>query len=402
MDLGWVCSVDQRGKHKHKERWWEAYCLQINGRDQKTRGERTRSERAETTSSRQPAGAHLEKVLGTARRLYKPARLSRHPLPLSVALRSQKKHARDEEEALRDIRIQAFRASQSQKNTRGGSAFPLCAEERGRQEISNCSQYSRPKITTVTPRTTTPTEFGPRAKLPNYLLRQTQPHNLQPQPPPTMTFLMTAGNAGAGYYSIIALAKRGDEVKKMILTSRSKEKAEAAISNLMDETGKPRGWFEYVVLDLTDYRSCLAAAEALPSGLDRICLSESRHSCPVKLLPWVIGGAPLSKPLQHRFPPVKPLFSLLSPARCRRGSRQRRHAPSGHHEHLHAYAGPRRAHREAAGARKDLRRGKDRLRLERVHTPYLVLHWHAPGARQGRLLVQLLPGLVLGGGQRGR
>ena len=78
-----------------------------------------------------------------------------------------------------------------------------------------------------------------------------------------MTFLMTAGNAGAGYYSIIALAKRGDEVKKMILTSRSKEKAEAAISNLMDETGKPRGWFEYVVLDLTDYRSCLAAAEAL-------------------------------------------------------------------------------------------------------------------------------------------
>ena len=51
--------------------------------------------------------------------------------------------------------------------------------------------------------------------------------------------LITAGNAGCGWYAIIAFAK-SEEITQVILTARSAKKAETAIEGLMKETGKPR------------------------------------------------------------------------------------------------------------------------------------------------------------------
>ena len=63
------------------------------------------------------------------------------------------------------------------------------------------------------------------------------------------------------------------EVDKIILTARSKEKAQGAIQILSKESGKPESFFSYVVLDLANYQSVMQAAVALPAGIDRVCLN---------------------------------------------------------------------------------------------------------------------------------
>jgi hypothetical protein len=51
--------------------------------------------------------------------------------------------------------------------------------------------------------------------------------------------LLTAGNAGCGYYALVKFAKES-EIKECWLTARSDKKAQDAIASLVKETGKPR------------------------------------------------------------------------------------------------------------------------------------------------------------------
>jgi len=62
------------------------------------------------------------------------------------------------------------------------------------------------------------------------------------------------------------------EVKKIVITARSKDKAETAISKLVKETGKEESFFEYFILDLADVSSIKAAIAAFPA-FDRILLN---------------------------------------------------------------------------------------------------------------------------------
>ncbi|GMI42574.1 hypothetical protein TrCOL_g10247 [Triparma columacea] len=84
--------------------------------------------------------------------------------------------------------------------------------------------------------------------------------------------LLTAGNAGCGYYALVKFAKES-EIKECWLTARSDKKAQDAITSLVKETGKSREFFQHVVLDLADYTSVIKAAQALPSDIDRFCFN---------------------------------------------------------------------------------------------------------------------------------
>lgn len=62
------------------------------------------------------------------------------------------------------------------------------------------------------------------------------------------------------------------EVKKIVITARSKEKAMRAISMLAKQTGKDETFFQHVLLDLGDVNSIKAAIDAFPA-FDRILLN---------------------------------------------------------------------------------------------------------------------------------
>lgn len=86
------------------------------------------------------------------------------------------------------------------------------------------------------------------------------------------TVVVTGANQGIGFEACKQLADVSS-VKKIVLTCRSKAKAETAIAKLVELTGKDPSLFGYVVLDLDDYASVTKAAAALPDQVDRICLN---------------------------------------------------------------------------------------------------------------------------------
>ena len=86
-----------------------------------------------------------------------------------------------------------------------------------------------------------------------------------------LTVCITGGNRSIGFETAKQLAEDG-EVGKVIITSRSQEKAEAAIASLTGEFGLAAEKFDHVVLDLESKASVLAAVEALPK-VDRIVLN---------------------------------------------------------------------------------------------------------------------------------
>ena len=86
------------------------------------------------------------------------------------------------------------------------------------------------------------------------------------------TCVITGGNAGCGYEACRQLATI-PEVGKIILTARSKAKADNAIDNLVKATGVGKDKFDSVVLDLEDLASVVACIDALPFGIDRLCLN---------------------------------------------------------------------------------------------------------------------------------
>lgn len=81
--------------------------------------------------------------------------------------------------------------------------------------------------------------------------------------------LVTGANSGLGLETCRQLADQG--ASKVILGCRSEDKAKAAISKLVALTGK--NVFEMLVIDVSDSKSSLAAAETLNHTLDGIVLN---------------------------------------------------------------------------------------------------------------------------------
>jgi len=89
---------------------------------------------------------------------------------------------------------------------------------------------------------------------------------------PTMVVIVVTGaNVGCGYESCRQLAAVS-EVTKIVITTRSKEKAEATLSRLVADTGKARSFFDFQILDLGDVKSIKAAIDSWPA-FDRLCLN---------------------------------------------------------------------------------------------------------------------------------
>jgi NAD(P)-dependent dehydrogenase (short-subunit alcohol dehydrogenase family) len=62
------------------------------------------------------------------------------------------------------------------------------------------------------------------------------------------------------------------EVSKVVITCRTADKCAAVVAKLVKATGKDSSFFSYVVLDLSDLSSIMAAVAAFPS-VDRLCLN---------------------------------------------------------------------------------------------------------------------------------
>lgn len=82
---------------------------------------------------------------------------------------------------------------------------------------------------------------------------------------------ITGAASGVGYEAARQLSAES-EVTKLVLTARSAQKAEAAISKLVQETGKAKSFYDFVVLDLSELSSIKAAVASFPA-FDRLCLN---------------------------------------------------------------------------------------------------------------------------------
>jgi NAD(P)-dependent dehydrogenase (short-subunit alcohol dehydrogenase family) len=85
---------------------------------------------------------------------------------------------------------------------------------------------------------------------------------------------ITGGTSGVAYEACKQLCSVA-EVSGIVITSRTSANAEAAIEKLKAATGKADSFFEYVVLDLEELSSIVAAISAFPK-VDRICLNGSQ------------------------------------------------------------------------------------------------------------------------------
>ena len=85
------------------------------------------------------------------------------------------------------------------------------------------------------------------------------------------TIAITGATGDVGYETCVQLSAVA-EVTKLIVTTRTEEKANAVIAELMKDTGKERGWFDFVVVDLSDYASVMEAVRVFPQ-VDRLCLN---------------------------------------------------------------------------------------------------------------------------------
>ena len=88
----------------------------------------------------------------------------------------------------------------------------------------------------------------------------------------SLTVVVTGANQGAGFEACRQLAL-DSRVSKVVLTCRSEAKAKAAIDALKKATGKPPELFDFVLLDLDDHASALAAVGALPAKVDVLILN---------------------------------------------------------------------------------------------------------------------------------
>jgi len=96
------------------------------------------------------------------------------------------------------------------------------------------------------------------------------------------TLFITGGTEGIGYESLLQFAAVPG-FEKLILTSRSADKAKAAIAKLARVTGKPESLFGFQLLDLGSPASIQACVAALPS-VDALILNASDPSASSRVL----------------------------------------------------------------------------------------------------------------------
>ena len=89
------------------------------------------------------------------------------------------------------------------------------------------------------------------------------------------TVVVTGASSGVGYEACRQLAALST-VGKIVVTCRTVEKGEATVAKLAAESGGTcdnSSRFSYVVLDCADRASVLAAVDAMPPKVDRLCLN---------------------------------------------------------------------------------------------------------------------------------
>mmetsp|Transcript_22850 Transcript_22850/g.60360 ORF Transcript_22850/g.60360 Transcript_22850/m.60360 type:complete len:339 (+) Transcript_22850:59-1075(+) len=82
---------------------------------------------------------------------------------------------------------------------------------------------------------------------------------------------ITGGASGIGYEAARQLSSV-PEVTKIVITARSAQKADGAISKLVKETGKDKSFYDSVIVELGDLTSIKAAVASFPA-FDRLCLN---------------------------------------------------------------------------------------------------------------------------------
>ena len=97
------------------------------------------------------------------------------------------------------------------------------------------------------------------------------------------TIVITGGTEGIGYEAARQCASLPG-VEKLIITSRTAEKAKKRIASLAEQTGKPSSLFDYAVLDLESPDSISACIASLPSGIDALILNGSNPTASSKSL----------------------------------------------------------------------------------------------------------------------
>ena len=87
-----------------------------------------------------------------------------------------------------------------------------------------------------------------------------------------MVAIAITGATGDVGYETCRQVSAVPEVSKLIITTRTEEKAKAVIAELIKDTGKDRKFFDFVVVDLSDYESVMRAVKAFPK-VDRLVLN---------------------------------------------------------------------------------------------------------------------------------
>ena len=88
------------------------------------------------------------------------------------------------------------------------------------------------------------------------------------------TVVITGGNAGIGKATAVALAKKGAEI---VITSRSADKAEAAVNEIRSASGNDK--VDYVLIDLSSQKSVRQAAEELKTKCPKIDVLINNAGC---------------------------------------------------------------------------------------------------------------------------
>jgi NAD(P)-dependent dehydrogenase (short-subunit alcohol dehydrogenase family) len=92
-----------------------------------------------------------------------------------------------------------------------------------------------------------------------------------------MSYIVTGANSGLGFVTAVQLATLENDahikIEQVIITTRSQEKADNAINELVEQTQRPREFFSSLVFDTNDADACRAAAEAAPDNVKGVVLN---------------------------------------------------------------------------------------------------------------------------------
>jgi len=108
------------------------------------------------------------------------------------------------------------------------------------------------------------------------------------------TIVITGGNAGIGKATAMALAKKGAEI---IITSRSEDKAKAAVEEIKTASGNEN--VSYVLVDLSSLRSVREATEKLKVKCPKIDVLINNAGCYLSDLQLSVDGFEMQFATNH-------------------------------------------------------------------------------------------------------